>query len=162
MTRRRRMWSHGPQPVLGFTRLMTRYRGVDQTITAQDIATVLGIDERFPDRVVRELAYAATLRGVPVAAIPARKSDRRGGGGYFVVTSEHELARVLVNYRARIRGIEERMRALTEAFRHGPPQTGLFDDPAGPPPPPEPPGPEPPAFVATVPPRSGRRSRGAE
>lgn len=101
--------------------LITR-RGEQAAIRARDIAVLLGLGrhDRYPERTIRQLVTVLIAEGLPVESTVTEPA------GYFVVSSEEELRRCLANYSARARAIEDKGRALADAFRHGPAQPTLW------------------------------------
>ena len=99
------------------TRLKTvleGYRGVARIIQARNLAVVLGIHDPT-GRTIRECVNALIEEGVPVGSI----NLEAGGGGYFIVTTEAELARCVRNYQSRARENLRKAERLTQAFRTG-------------------------------------------
>lgn len=113
-----------PRHLLGRLQVVLEgYRGAARVIRARDLAVVLGL--RDPTgRTIRELVNELIAAGVPVGSI----NLEAGGGGYFIVTSEDELARCLRNYQGRAREILRKAELLEEAFRRGPRQPALLGE----------------------------------
>jgi hypothetical protein len=103
--------------------LMTR-RGEPAAIRARDLAVLLGLGrhDRYPERAIRQLVTVLINEGLPIGSTVTEPA------GYFVVSSEDELQRCLANYSARARAIEDKGRALADAFRHGPGQLALISE----------------------------------
>ena len=97
------------------------YRGLARTIPARDLEVVLGVQHNpDPARMIQELVNELIDKGEPIGSVNFAR-----GGGYFLVTSEVELARCVHNYESRARENLRKAERLTQAFRHGPAQPSL-------------------------------------
>jgi len=104
-------------------RHLERRRGAAAAVRARDLAVLLGIRDSGTSVRVRAAVRELVARGHPIGSL----TDAAGGAvGFFVVSDERELERVLANLRSRARQLERRMADLINAFRHGPKQPGLF------------------------------------
>jgi hypothetical protein len=110
-------------PLAAFVGLMARHVGRENALPAKDIVLILNIRDSYPERSVRELANLAIEHGYPIAAATHSTSGRLG---YFVLRDEGELRAYTADLHSRIRGIQKKIEALTEAARCGPKQPGLF------------------------------------
>ena len=87
------------------------------------MAVVLGISDPT-GRTIRQCVNALIDEGFPVGSV----NLEAGGGGYFLVANELELARCVRNYQSRARENLKKAERLTEAFRHGPRQPALLEE----------------------------------
>jgi hypothetical protein len=102
--------------------ILTTRRGEPAAIRARDLVVLLGLGHhnRYPERSIREAIGILIREGLPIGSTVTEPA------GYFVVSSEDQLRRCLANYSARARAIEDKGRALADAFRHGPAQPTLW------------------------------------
>lgn len=108
---------------VGLSRLreiLEHRRGIDQAITARNLAVLLGLQEK-DGRSIREAVNRLLEEGVAIGS-----STREGQQGYFIVTNDYELHACLGQYRARARENIHKAELLEWAFRHGPRQPSLL------------------------------------
>lgn len=114
-----------PRHLLGrLQTVLEGYRGAARVIRARDLAIVLGLHDPT-GRTVRELVNELIGMGIPIGST----NFESGGGGYFYVVTASELDHCVRNYRSRARQILLKAELLEEAFRRGPRQPALLDEP---------------------------------
>ncbi len=100
--------------------VLSRHRGEAAAITASDLAIILGCTER-DNRSLREAINELIRDGWCIGSRAFAE-----GGGYFIVQTTDELARVTAQLRGRAAETIRHADALEAAFRTGPRQPGLF------------------------------------
>jgi len=107
-------------PLERLRQILERQRGLNQAITARNLAALLGLSER-DGRSIREGVNDLLKLGYPIGS-----STGEGSQGYFWVVTDYELSMCLANYRSRARENIRKAEWLERAFRQGPRQPELL------------------------------------
>lgn len=89
--------------------ILLLHKGKGNPVTSAEIARQIGIDEDDTHAKTRELVLNCIEKyKLPVAA---------GNRGYYIITSPQEYDEYIDNLDARIAGIEDRKRIITQNFK---------------------------------------------
>ena len=102
---------------------LQHHRGRAHAIRARDLAVVLGLTDADPNRVIQHTVNALIDAGYAVGSVTGNGTTM---AGYFVIQTEAEFEEAVGQLNNRVRELQRRIAALTEAWRSGPVQRGLF------------------------------------
>ena len=110
-------------------RVLEHHRGRDRAIRARELTMVLGLTDWDPNRVIQHAVNALIDAGYAVGSVTGNGTTV---AGYFVIETEAEFEEAVGQLNNRVRELQRRIVALTEAYRSGPRQRAFFALPAPP------------------------------
>jgi len=102
---------------------LQHHRGRQHAIRARDLAVVLGLTDADPTRVIQHAVNALIDAGYPIGSVTGNGTTM---AGYFVIQTEAEFEEAVGQLNNRVRELQRRIVALSEAYRLGLKQREFF------------------------------------